>query len=222
MSPSFRKPRPLGREEGRHRDSSIIVIACEDTYIQRAYFELFRSTRIQVRIIETPKDAGSSCPDAVLRRLCAVRDEFDWEEGKDEFWLSIDKDRWKSEVLALVYKEARQKGFNVALSNPCFEYWLLLHGIEPTAAFPNCQAAKDLLKALQRLYREDGPCGMGNHGDRPAGDSACEAVRHTSRWLAHGKWNPSLSPGGEASRTRRRCVARRAIGAGSSLTPWVR
>ena len=152
MSPSFRKPRPLGREEGRHRDSSIIVIACEDTYIQRSYFGLFRSTRIQVRVIETPKDAGSSSPDAVLRRLCAVREEFDWEEGKDEFWLSIDKDRWKPEVLAMVYKEARQKGFNVALSNPCFEYWLLLHGIEPTAAFPNCQAAKDLLKARCNGY----------------------------------------------------------------------
>ena len=41
---------------------------------------------------------------------------------------------------------AAATGLSVALSNPCFEYWLLLH-FEPTGrAFPDCAAAIHALK----------------------------------------------------------------------------
>ena len=47
----------------------------------------------------------------------------------DELWLVIDVDRWGDKKLAEVSRLCRQKGFKIAISNPCFESWLLLHQI---------------------------------------------------------------------------------------------
>lgn len=49
----------------------------------------------------------------------------------DEFWLVIDRDDW-SEVHNIdfdaLYEEcAKEKNFYIALSNPCFEIWLIFH-----------------------------------------------------------------------------------------------
>ncbi len=38
-----------------------------------------------------------------------------------------DKHSWKVRQIASIAKECKQKGFGFALSNPCFEVWLLLH-----------------------------------------------------------------------------------------------
>ncbi len=46
----------------------------------------------------------------------------------DEAWLVVDKDQWTDEQLAELHKWSQgmnNRGF--ALSNPKFEYWLLLH-----------------------------------------------------------------------------------------------
>jgi len=49
-------------------------------------------------------------------------------KNSDEAWLVVDKDQWTDEQLAQLYtwsQDADNYGF--ALSNPKFEYWLLLH-----------------------------------------------------------------------------------------------
>jgi hypothetical protein len=44
--------------------------------------------------------------------------------GSDEVWCVVDVDEFDiSEALTA----AAKKGVNLAISNPCFEYWLLLH-----------------------------------------------------------------------------------------------
>lgn len=46
----------------------------------------------------------------------------------DEAWLVVDKDQWSDEQLADLYDWSNQKdNYGFALSNPKFEYWLLLH-----------------------------------------------------------------------------------------------
>lgn len=53
------------------------------------------------------------------------------EEGlkaSDEAWLVVDKDQWTEEQLSLLYQWAlRAANYGFALSNPKFEFWLLLH-----------------------------------------------------------------------------------------------
>ena len=46
----------------------------------------------------------------------------------DEAWLIIDKDQWKDEQLNELFQWSNlKKEYGIAVSNPLFEYWLLLH-----------------------------------------------------------------------------------------------
>ena len=125
MSPlQFRKKRPLDRNIDHRADTSLIVIATEGEKTEKQYFETFKYRRVQVKVEATEK--GKSSPAHVLERLDAYVKEFVIGDG-DELWLAIDVDRWEKRMLAEVTREAVQKGFSLAVSNPCFELWLLLH-----------------------------------------------------------------------------------------------
>lgn len=147
----MRKKRPLDRSANVVRDANLIVIASEDKYAVRQYFEFFRSTKIQFKVLET--DNEKSAPEHVLARLVQYRKEYDIGEG-DEFWLVCDCDHWIKrghiKNLAQVIQLCRQKGIRVALSNPCFELWLLLHFAEfPAEAKLTCtEIEKRLRKAV--------------------------------------------------------------------------
>lgn len=124
----MRKKRPLDRKSKPVRDASLIVIASEDQFAVRQYFDFFESTRIQFRVLETLD--GKSAPAHVLDRIDEYIAEFEIGEG-DALWLVCDCDHWiePSHIknLIQVLQQCRQKGIRVALSNPCFELWLLLH-----------------------------------------------------------------------------------------------
>ena len=54
--------------------------------------------------------------------------EFKLKQG-DQLWLVIDRDpqSWKEKQIALIGRECSRRKYYLALSNPCFELWLLLH-----------------------------------------------------------------------------------------------
>ena len=126
-----RKSRPLDRTTGGLRDTSIVVVACEDTHAVKQYFAKFRTRRIQYKIL--PTESGHSSPRAVIDRLNSCCDEYAQEDG-DELWLCIDADHWirsnHQRELSQVLRECRQKNYGIAISNPCFEVWLLLHFVD--------------------------------------------------------------------------------------------
>jgi hypothetical protein len=66
------------------------------------------------------------------------RDEF------DQVWCVFDVDEFE---VAPAVAEARRRGIEVAVSNPCFELWLLLHFAEHTA---HAATYKALLPYLKR------------------------------------------------------------------------
>lgn len=123
-----RKSRPLDRTSGVLRDTSIIVVACEDTHAVKQYFAKFRTRRVQYKVLPTVD--GNSSPRAVLERLNDYKEEYATEKH-DELWICIDADHWirggHQAELSQVLRECRSKGYGVAISNPCFEVWLLLH-----------------------------------------------------------------------------------------------
>ena len=64
----------------------------------------------------------------MIKRLDEYIEKKDFAlEKDDELWVMIDVDRWNKSTLQEIAKEARQKGYRLAISNPCFELWLLLH-----------------------------------------------------------------------------------------------
>jgi len=109
------------------RDSSLIVIASEGERTEPEYFEALRdeyyNSRIQVIFLH-PSD---SAPKYVIDELNQYKKEFGLNLKKgDELWVLIDKDRW-DRFLNEIAEECRSNEFHLALSNPCFEIWLLLH-----------------------------------------------------------------------------------------------
>ncbi len=105
----MRKKRPLDREVKHVRDASLVVIASEDKYAVRQYFDFFESTRIQFRVLETPD--GKSAPEHVLERIKEYINDFEIGEG-DTFWVVCDSDHWVEpnhiQNLTLVLRECRK------------------------------------------------------------------------------------------------------------------
>lgn len=112
------------------RDARLFVVACEGEKREKEYFERLGdgSQRLKVRVLAPEPTESLSAPKWVLDRL--VR--FIEKEGVniatgDEIWLVMDVDRWKTDQLYDIAEICRERRWGFALSNPCFEVWLLFH-----------------------------------------------------------------------------------------------
>jgi RloB-like protein len=129
MSLVQRKARPLIRDTESLRDDRLFIVACDDTYAPRQYFEFFRIQRVQIHVVPTLD--GTSVAEHVLSRLLS----FD-HEPDDELWMVVDVDHCAQGHHIRGFLEAitraRKASVNIALSKPCFEVWLLLHHVDET------------------------------------------------------------------------------------------
>jgi len=145
MSPIHRKPRPLKRDADSLRDDRLFIVACDDTYAPKQYFDFFKITRVKVHVV--PTEDGTSAAEHVLQRLRNIEHEDD-----DELWMLLDTDHYIQGTHLASFTEALtaagQLGVNVALSRPCFELWLLLHH-EEEAQIEALRSAKDVENALR-------------------------------------------------------------------------
>lgn len=120
------------------RDARLIVIASEGKDTERIYFKAlakeYTNPRVHVHILERSVDEqNNSSPEHVLKQLNDYKSQYELE-ADDELWLVVDKDRWTEAMLSRVATECSQEvAMHMALSNPCFELWLLLH-IEDAAS----------------------------------------------------------------------------------------
>jgi hypothetical protein len=154
-----RRQRPLIRDSDTVRDASLIVIASEDTYAVERYFERFRPRRVQFRYL--PADEGRSSPKAIVDRLDAYSAEFEIGED-DELWYCGDIDHWADgnhlANLNRVLSHCHSQGYDVALSNPCFELWLLLH-FDGTPITPvDCKSVAERLRGAAGGYSKQNGC----------------------------------------------------------------
>ena len=143
MALTSRKKRPLDRCIPHLRDTRLVIIAAEGQETEKQYFAVFRDTRVQVKILPTGADNRSS-PQDVINRLHLFRDEYQIGDN-DELWLMVDVDRWPK--LSEIAGEACQCQYFLAISNPCFEVWLLCHFQEPPHDATYCSPVEDALRA---------------------------------------------------------------------------
>ena len=117
-----RHRRPLG--ERRYR--KLFIVATEGDKTEPQYFAILNNQNSVIHV-DCIRSNHNSAPPKVLKRM---KDRLKQENLKnsDEAWLVVDKDQWTNEQLAQLHtwsQDADNYGF--ALSNPKFEYWLLLH-----------------------------------------------------------------------------------------------
>ena len=118
------KRRKFDRSTGTRRYRKLFVFAVEGIKTEPQYFAIFNRNRVTVKCL---RDHHRSSPLQVLERM---KKHLMNEPPKaaDEFWLVVDKDKWPDEHFTELHawsQEQDNRGF--VLSNPKFEYWLLLH-----------------------------------------------------------------------------------------------
>lgn len=129
MSLIPRKPRPLVRERAELKQpASLFIVACDDTYAPKQYFDAFEIVPVQIHVV--PTTDGSSHAKHVLSRLL----EFEFEDG-DERWMLLDTDHCirpgHLPTFLATIEEAKSASIKIAVSRPCFELWLALHHVDP-------------------------------------------------------------------------------------------
>ena len=115
--------RPVGGREFR----KYFLLATEGSVTEPEYIDKIkrRNTAIQVRCI--PRSPGRSAPRHVLEDMKRFLRENSAKENY-EVWLIIDRDDWRAEeILELNDWAASRDEYNLAISAPSFEYWVLLH-----------------------------------------------------------------------------------------------
>lgn len=156
-----RESRPLDRDGGqRLRDASLLVIASEDRYAAKQYFDRFSGRRIQVVVL--PTEIGDSSPAGVLERLNRFRGRYQLLPD-DRLWLCLDSDHWIEpdhiSGLHRVLGACHKASIRVALSCPCFDFWLLLHVTdEPAVAeavgSPTCRQVGERIREVLGTYNK--------------------------------------------------------------------
>ncbi|WP_395090675.1 RloB family protein [Armatimonas sp.] len=133
----------------RKPNSLMIVLAVEGEHTEEQYFKPLRDGKIDLEILST--ENGFSAPQHIEKRMDSFLATNRGLEG-GEFWLVLDVDR--HHALQEVCQRARQKGYHLAVSNPCFELWLWLHLEEVDINQKTCSQLEMALKTRLGGYNK--------------------------------------------------------------------
>ena len=134
--PSGRHPFGSGRKEisyRRHRGSRsperVILILCEGSKTEPQYFRHFKAAnRLRTIPIEViPGGEDLTDPIRLLEAAKKARVDHDCDQEHDRVWCVFDAERKGTHDLERVIRYARGNRLLLAISNPAFEYWCLLH-----------------------------------------------------------------------------------------------
>ncbi len=136
--------RRFTRRYGERRYKILFVIATEGMKTERMYFEWFQRAGAVIQV-EWLKGKHGSAPPQVLKRM-QKRLKTEGLRHEDEAWLVVDKDQWTdSQLSELSNWSLKQDNYHLAVSNPMFEYWLLLH-FDEGIGISTASQCKDRLK----------------------------------------------------------------------------
>lgn len=139
----YRSSRSFSRRKGQLKPRKRILLICEGTETEPAYFNALRQ-RLKISTLEVEicggkgRNAPISLVDYAVEKK--VKNAQDVRRGLsavyDEIWCVFDVDGHESIDRAVV--KAGDNGISLAISNPCFEYWILLHYENTNRGFLNC------------------------------------------------------------------------------------
>ena len=171
-----------GRLVGTRELKKTIRIVVEGEKTEKIYFNKFRKTAdlaaTEVKVINSRK--GTSATQIVKEGLKLLEQEF---PRIDEVWCVFDKEGKKCErnfklAMELASQEVPAgKRLQCAVSNPCFEFWILLHAEKTDKPFCDCNEVLGHLRKWVPLYTKS---------NRPEIEKICssahKAVQHAI-WL---------------------------------------
>ena len=122
------------------------LICTEGTKTEPEYFEMLKTFFLNANI-KCPRSKKSySNPKAVLKQMKQEIGKLKLRDD-DQAWIVTDINAWNEEQLYEPYQWSTEcENFGFAVSNPNFEYWLLLHFEDGG----NIYSAKDVNKKLKK------------------------------------------------------------------------
>ena len=162
------------RGQQKRKINPVILIITEGSKTEPMYFDNFRTrqTNIDVRIVGNKSDGAKTDYDHLLDKAVAYKKEEQISiEYGDSTWIVADGDidfktqgalDTKNKKLLHSREKARSKDIEIIISNPCFEFWYLLHFMYSTKHFndyrsvqaelnkyiPNYEKSKDIYSQL--------------------------------------------------------------------------
>lgn len=129
----------LIRPSGFLTKGKILILSYEGNDTEPQYYEALKEKLkhknlvLHIESLKRDKNDTNSAPKHVFKKLKEKKSEYNFKDS-DEFWMIIDKDSWKLDEW--VEKCKKEKNFFIALSNPCFEFWLLIHILDLNTLTP--------------------------------------------------------------------------------------
>ena len=145
------KARQLERRESVRIPSKTILIVCEDSKSSPDYFRKLRS-ELGIKSV-TVEICGKECGSAPISVVnyaierkqgvesSSIRDKY------DEIFCVIDIDQHETDQ---AIQKAKDNNVNMIISNPCFEYWYVLHFKRMGKSCSRHQLCSELKKELRQ------------------------------------------------------------------------
>lgn len=113
----------------------MLAVCCGQT--EKQYLDGLR--RLE-RVVTLKAVAKVGSPERLVDYAVRLRDRN--ADSYDEVWCVVDVDEFD---LAKAWTAANKSAVSLAVSDPCFEVWLLLHFTDHTAHIPDYKAARAIL-----------------------------------------------------------------------------
>ena len=133
----------------KRKRNPVVYIICEGAETEPRYFNAFRTRYCNIDIVTLSSSYKSA--DSLVRKAKSTLGEHPYypDEG-DVVWCVFDCDDNSDTMLRKAGEIADREGYKTAFSNPCFEYWYLLHFVDYVGYLENCDA---VIRQLQKKGR---------------------------------------------------------------------
>lgn len=125
--------RSLKRSVGTRRPRRTLLVFCEGERTEPEYLNALKRERavrdVAAVDLRVETGHGGAVPETLVSLAADARRRSAEEDGEiDEFWCVYDVE-WPRNHPGLkgALNKAQQNGIRLAISNPCFELWLILH-----------------------------------------------------------------------------------------------
>lgn len=154
MSRRTRGRRSLARRPPHLPERKCVLIVTEGLKTEPSYFKaLKKALNLPGVRVEIVGQGGH--PRAVVEKAVNRKEEWKDRQGFefDQVWCVVDVEQpGDNPSLTAVLHTADKAGIDVALSNPCFEFWYLLHFDRRAGSFENARAVVTALKGYLPAY----------------------------------------------------------------------
>ncbi len=135
------------RKQDTRKLKQRFLIVCEGTKTEPNYFRSFRVPKDVVKV----KGLGRN-PSQLVDYASQLNDE---DGDYDRVWCVFDRDSWTLQDFNSALSSAKNKGFEIAYSNPKFELWYLLHFDYCDSAIPPEKYDSKLSSYMGKAYEKN-------------------------------------------------------------------